>query len=150
MVPVRPEILARSRRFCAQSIRSVRNTCLSTKEHQNPSSITVTSFAAVRVLGDFWTSIFEPIDRFSKDLLRFSYVKPKKEIGEKIFSKSVPISFYITWRCPPRLPASLRDSCEPSRAWHLLPRLRCSAALSLPLPALLPTSWGKSTLEQNK
>ncbi len=49
------------------------------------------------------------------DLLRFSYVKPKKEIGEKIFSKSVPISFYITWRCPPRLPASLRDSCEPSR-----------------------------------
>ena len=38
--PVRPEILARSRRFCAQSIRSIRNTCLSTKEHQNPSSMT--------------------------------------------------------------------------------------------------------------
>ena len=41
--PVRPELLARARRFCAQSIRSIRNTCLSTKEHQNPSSMTEVS-----------------------------------------------------------------------------------------------------------
>ena len=83
------------------------------------------------------------------DLLRFSYVKPKKEMVKKYFFKSVPISFYITWRCPPRLPASLRDSCEPSRAWHLLPRLRCSAALSMPLPAA--DIMGKiNILEQNQ
>ena len=63
---------------------------------------------------------------------------------KKYFSKSVPISFYITWRCPPRLPASLRDSCEPSRVRGTSspPQLLRSAVPASPYstPPALPAS----------
>ena len=71
-------------------------------------------------------------------------LKKKNEIGEKYFFKSVPISFYFTRGCPPRLPASLRDSCEPSRVRGTSspPQLLRSAVPASPYstPPALPAS----------
>ena len=84
------------------------------------------------------------------DLLMFSYVKPKKEIGEKIFFQIR--SYFILFHsgvspAPSRVPARLLRAFP--RAWQLLPRLRFSAALSLPLPAA--DVMGKiNILEQNQ
>ena len=84
------------------------------------------------------------------DLLRFSYVKPKKEIREILFFQIR--SYFILYHsgmspAPSRVPARLVRAFP--RAWHLLPRLRCSAALSLPLPAA--DVMGKiNILEQNQ
>ena len=83
------------------------------------------------------------------DLLRFSYVKPKKEIGEKIFFQIR--SYFILYHlavspAPSRVPARLLRAFACVAPPPSPPLLR---SLSLPLPAA--DVMGKiNILEQNQ
>ena len=80
----------------------------------------------------------------------FRKFQKKTKSVKNIFFKSVPISFYFTRGCPPRLPASLRDSCEPSRVRGTFspPQLLRSAVPASPsLPHLSDISHSKPRKE---